>query len=353
MNKKTFTILISSNRKGHTRSLTISSGWLKASLVLGVFVSILFAAGVVDYVGLLLQAGENKRLKAESTYLKQEFKKVEGKLVALEKSLEQVSIFTKKLKMITNIDDSDRSIKASLGPMPKLGQNVSDSYGMEDGMLPESESPGFFDPSRQMASVGATSSASSKAGMFSERAILDVENGELSATAGRNYEKLSIRIDRAVRASELQEQGVIALLGTLSERQFLLDATPSIRPARGWLTSRFGYRLDPFTGKTTMHNGIDFAAPPGTPVYAPADGIISYVGYEHGYGKLVSIDHGYGVVTRYGHNSQIYVELGQKITRRDIISAIGSTGRSSGPHVHYEVRVNGIPVDPMNYILEE
>lgn len=352
MNKKTFTILISSNRKGQTRSLTVSSGWLKASVALSVFVSILFAAGVVDYVGLLLQAGENKRLKAESTHLKRQFRMVEGKLESLEKSLEQVSIFTKKLKMITNIEDSDRGIKASIGPMPKLGQNVTDSYGLEDE-LPHENEEGFFDPNRQVASVGSSSSAAITGGMFSDKAVLDVENGELSAASGRNYAKLSIRIDRAVRSSELQEQGVIALLGTLSERQFLLDATPSIRPARGWLTSRFGYRLDPFTGKTTMHNGIDFAAPPGTPVHAPADGIVSYVGYEHGYGKLVSIDHGYGVVTRFGHNSQIYVELGQKISRRDIISGIGSTGRSSGPHVHYEVRVNGIPVDPMNYVLNE
>ncbi|MEZ4872822.1 MAG: M23 family metallopeptidase [Bdellovibrionales bacterium] len=88
-------------------------------------------------------------------------------------------------------------------------------------------------------------------------------------------------------------------------------------------------------------------------MYSPADGVISYIGYESGYGKLVSIDHGFGVVTRYAHNSQVFVEVGQKVKRRDVISAIGTTGRSSGPHLHYEVRVHGIPVDPMNYILGE
>ena len=80
---------------------------------------------------------------------------------------------------------------------------------------------------------------------------------------------------------------------------------------------------------------------------------MSYVGFESGYGKLVSIDHGYGVKTRYAHNSRIFVQVGQKVKRRDVIAAIGSTGRSSGPHLHYEVRVNGIPVDPINYILNE
>src|SRR5690606_16069985 len=111
--------------------------------------------------------------------------------------------------------------------------------------------------------------------------------------------------------------------------------------------------LDPFTGKAVMHAGLDIAAPPGSPVHAPANGVVSYVGYEPGYGNLVSIDHGYGVVTRFGHNSRIFVEKGQTVKRRDVVATVGSTGRSSGPHCHYEVRVHGVPVDPMNYILDE
>src|SRR5690606_17811528 len=156
-----------------------------------------------------------------------------------------------------------------------------------------------------------------------------------------------------VREAGLREQGVIKLQELLAERQSILNQTPSIKPARGWFTSRFGYRVDPFTAKPEMHYGLDIAAAPGTPVMAPADGVVSYVAYESGYGKIVSIDHGYGVRTRFAHNSQIYVELGQRVKRRDVISAVGSTGRSSGPHVHYEVRVNDVPVDPRNYVLDE
>ena len=125
-----------------------------------------------------------------------------------------------------------------------------------------------------------------------------------------------------------------------------------MKPVRGWFTSKFGYRIDPFHGRPMMHNGIDIAAAHGTAVYAPADGVVSYVGFEQGYGKIISIDHGYGIVTRYGHNSKIFVQVGQKLKRRDVIAAVGTTGRSSGPHVHYEVRVHGVPVDPINYILE-
>ena len=102
-----------------------------------------------------------------------------------------------------------------------------------------------------------------------------------------------------------------------------------------------------------MHHGLDIAAPFGTSVRAPADGIVSYVGYDGGYGKLVSIDHGYGVVTRYGHNAQIHVKLGQRIKRGEKISSVGNTGRSTGPHLHYEVRVNDVPVDPSKYILDQ
>ena len=102
-----------------------------------------------------------------------------------------------------------------------------------------------------------------------------------------------------------------------------------------------------------MHQGLDIAASPGSPIFAPADGVVSFAGFDAGYGKLVSIDHGYGVVTRFGHTSQIFVEVGQKIHRHDIVAAVGSTGRSTGPHVHYEVRVNNVPVDPQNYVLDE
>jgi murein DD-endopeptidase MepM/ murein hydrolase activator NlpD len=175
----------------------------------------------------------------------------------------------------------------------------------------------------------------------------------ITREAGRDYATLSVRIDRALRQSQLREQGVLQLWDSLSERQSLLSATPSIKPTHGWYTSRFGYRADPYTNRPEMHGGLDMAAPPGTPVYAPADGVVSYVGYEAGYGKLISIDHGYGVVTRYGHNSRVFVEQGQKVHRWDVISAVGNSGRSTGPHLHYEVRIHGIAVDPINYILTE
>ncbi|MCB0361739.1 MAG: M23 family metallopeptidase, partial [Bdellovibrionales bacterium] len=246
----------------------------------------------------------------------------------------RVKSYSTKLRLITSIDDEDRSIKLAIGADPKRGQGISE-YNEE------------------VQARGPASEFLVKDTMFMDRPPLDEPNGEITALNQKDYATLSIRIDRAVKDTQLRELGVLQLWESLSERQSLLNATPSIKPSAGWFTSRFGYRIDPFTGKPVMHAGLDIAGPPGTPVVAPADGVVSFVGYESGYGKLVSIDHGYGVVTRFAHNSQIFVEPGQKVKRRDTISAIGSTGRSSGPHCHYEVRVHGVPVDPINYILDE
>lgn len=337
MDNKNYTFLITSNRRGETRSWTMSAAWLKAGSAMGFLLLVLIAAAGVDYFGLLLEQSENKRLRAENEQLSRQFQVVESKLSSLEGSLERIKTLTTKIKLITNIEDEDRVMKLSLGAMPRIEQNLAE----------------FENEEKVSAERGPASEFLKADSMFLERPPLDEARGELAATRSHDYAGLSIRIDRAVKTSALREQGVIRLQELLQERQSILNATPSIKPARGWFTSRFGYRVDPFTGKPDMHYGLDMAAPPGTPVRAPADGVVSYVGYESGYGKIVAIDHGFGVRTRYAHNSQIYVELGQKVKRYDVISAVGTTGRSSGPHLHYEVRVNDVPVDPINYVLDE
>ena len=342
MEKKTYTLLVTSNRLGETKSLTVSAPWLKTALTIGSFVIILLTALLIDYFGLLLQSNENKRLSAENLGLKKQFEVVESKVESLESSLERVKSFSTKLKLITNIDDDDRSTKLSVGAMPKVGQGIDEYNELTGDRVPSSE---FLQ----------------KESRFLESAPLDPSDESeheghshgTSDAASRSYASLSIRIDQAVQKTQLREQGVLELWETLSERQALLNATPSIKPARGWFTSKFGYRIDPFTGRPAMHAGLDIAASPGTPVVAPANGVISYVGFEPGYGKIVVIDHGYGVKTRYAHNSQLFVEVGQKVKRYDPIAAVGNTGRSTGPHLHYEVRVHDVPVDPMNYVLSD
>jgi murein DD-endopeptidase MepM/ murein hydrolase activator NlpD len=137
------------------------------------------------------------------------------------------------------------------------------------------------------------------------------------------------------------------------DQQQLLAATPSIWPVRGYLSASFGNRKDPFTGRPDFHPGIDVSTPRGTQVVAPADGVVVFVGKKKGYGKALVIDHGFGVVTRYGHLDGWEVRPGQRVRRGDVIAFVGNTGRSTAPHLHYEVWVDDQLRNPIEFILDE
>jgi murein DD-endopeptidase MepM/ murein hydrolase activator NlpD len=125
---------------------------------------------------------------------------------------------------------------------------------------------------------------------------------------------------------------------------------PSIWPVHGRISAAFGERLDPLDGEGAFHAGVDIAAPIGTDIESPADGIVLEAGPDAGYGKSILIDHGYGIATRYGHLSRIDVVVGQEVNRGQIIGAVGMTGRATGPHLHYEVHVHDTPVNPVRYM---
>jgi len=166
----------------------------------------------------------------------------------------------------------------------------------------------------------------------------------------REFNEIQQRIDEVRRQIDLRRESQEEIQGILNDQRSLLAAKPSGWPVKGWLTSNFGFRRDPFNGKRKIHEGLDIAARTGTPVIATADGIVSSVKTEPGYGKLVTIDHGYGYRTLYGHNSQYNVKVGQRVRRGDRIASVGNTGRSTGSHVHYEIRLNGVPVNPQKYL---
>jgi murein DD-endopeptidase MepM/ murein hydrolase activator NlpD len=137
------------------------------------------------------------------------------------------------------------------------------------------------------------------------------------------------------------------------DQREVLASTPSIWPVRGYLSERFGNRIDPFTGMRDFHPGIDISVPRGTRVAAPADGVVVFCGTKGGYGNIIAIDHGYGTVTRYGHLDGFNVRPGQRVKRGDVIGFSGNTGRSTAPHLHYEVWVHDQMRNPIEYILDE
>lgn len=331
--KKTVTLYFVTNDEKQTRKISIPLSYFKVAVFMVAFVIISLFAGFIDYFGLLAQSIENKKLKIENLNLQKQFQVVEGKLDSLQSGLDRVGVMTNKLKLITNTHLKDRADRLSF---PAQINDIDEVAKTKNSERMSNEEFYEQDPS-----------------IRTENPVNTLKGELASEKSNANYSTLVIKIDGAVKDSLLKEQSVIELWESLSDSQSLLAATPSMSPSRGPIGSRFGYRVDPINGKMKMHAGLDIIVSPGTPVRAPADGVVSYAGWDDFYGKLVSVDHGYGVLTRYAHNSEIYVQAGQKISKYDVISSSGSTGRSTGPHLHYEVRVNGIPVNPLNYILDE
>jgi len=167
---------------------------------------------------------------------------------------------------------------------------------------------------------------------------------DLSSEITRDLNELS-------QTTAKQEVSFQELIEFFSEQKSILAGTPSIWPVHGWVTSGFGTRTDSFTGYRAMHEGLDIATQTGTSVIAPCDGIVTLVTQDYGYGKMLEINNGNGIITRYGHNSKIAVRVGDRVKRGNIIAYVGNTGRSTGPHLHYEVIVNGVHVNPMKYIM--
>jgi murein DD-endopeptidase MepM/ murein hydrolase activator NlpD len=172
-----------------------------------------------------------------------------------------------------------------------------------------------------------------------------LRNDELNQNPYRDdVDKMSFRSHSLQKDLAVLEQKFVA-------QSHLLSSTPSIAPVRGILTDGFGGRSDPFTGESGQHHAIDISSAMGQPVRSPADGIVVKAEWANGYGNVIYVSHGYGYSTRYGHLSSFSVRPGQRVKRGDVLGTVGSTGRSTGPHLHYEVRVNNNPVNPLEYIL--
>ncbi|MEO0078817.1 MAG: M23 family metallopeptidase [candidate division WOR-3 bacterium] len=159
------------------------------------------------------------------------------------------------------------------------------------------------------------------------------------------------RVDNLLRRVRFEQQSLAEIAAAVRQQEARLKNTPSIWPVPGWVTSGFGFRCDPFTGRRTMHEGIDIVAPTGSMVVASADGRVVYAGWKSGWGRVVEIDHGFGVRTFYGHCRSLKVNVGDRVTRGQMIATVGSSGRATGVHLHYGVMVNGCWVNPRNYIV--
>jgi murein DD-endopeptidase MepM/ murein hydrolase activator NlpD len=181
------------------------------------------------------------------------------------------------------------------------------------------------------------------------KALKEGEQAEQVLLLARLYQDLE-RLEReiALRAESLQ-----AVTEYLTKQKDRLTATPALWPTEGHVTSPFGSRTSPFTGQPQQHTGVDIAAPPGTPISAPADGIVTFAGTLPGYGHALVLTHGFGFKTFYGHNQRNQVSKGQTVKRGQVIAFVGNSGYSTGAHLHYEVLLNDQPQNPLKYVVDE
>lgn len=169
---------------------------------------------------------------------------------------------------------------------------------------------------------------------------------------GERLESIGEDIERMLRQLKLQRHSFTEILQSLRDKSDELSCIPSIKPVDvGYISSGFGKRRDPFTGRISRHEGLDFSARKGSNIYATANGTVRKAKYDRGYGYTIEIDHGNGIVTKYAHNQKLLVRRGQKVSRGDVIAYLGDSGRSTAPHLHYEVRLNGVAQNPLKFIL--
>jgi murein DD-endopeptidase MepM/ murein hydrolase activator NlpD len=174
---------------------------------------------------------------------------------------------------------------------------------------------------------------------------------ELTQKHNQMLRQMHRQVDQLESASQTKHESMSALLAELERQKNILAHTPTIRPAKGWISSRFGYRVSPFTEKREFHKGLDIANRMGTPIVATADGVVTFIGIKGQLGKVMIIDHGYGVITRFAHIDKALKIKGELVNRGDVIAQMGNSGRSTGPHLHYEVHLNGVPINPEKYIM--
>lgn len=296
-----------------TRQFRIPDNSFKVLSGLSLFMTCILTYFTIDYFKLAKIRAKYDVVVAENEGLKGEARLLFANLEEVKQSLRRVQDYSSKLTEITNFQVKKMSKKTGIGPLTPAEMKRAE---VSDRKVEASYLPLGIDLDQLVF-----------------RPVFDRLNA-VKYTANTN----AIRLQK--------------LLSNLSKKKSLLSTIPSLSPVNGWVASGFGSRISPFTGRRGIHNGIDVASPVGTPIIAPADGVVIFSGAKAGFGNFIMLAHGNGVVSRYGHNAQNMVQPGQRVQRGEQIATVGMTGRTTGPHLHYEVLVNGRNVNPIKFMLD-
>jgi murein DD-endopeptidase MepM/ murein hydrolase activator NlpD len=294
MDKKYYTLLVFPGARGRLRKVRLPFYFVHMVLAFSVVGVMTIAALANSYARMLLKVSNYNNLRTEREALKTQ---------------------NRSLQTVVTTET------AKLDSLQSLATEVALTYG-------------FGEAHRLRFSQAALSLAT-----------------QSNSTLESSY-RASLYAFNLIRNSSLSPSRQTNALGFFSAPDLAQNTVPSLWPVRGRLTEGFGQRLDPFSGEGVFHSGVDISTAYGTRVESPSDGIVLQAGVQSGYGNQIVLDHGFGMMTKYGHLSKINVVVGQEVKRGQIIGAVGMTGRTTGPHLHYEVIVNETPVNPMKYLHE-
>lgn len=300
-----YNVLIMSEGRPCTRRLKITRQLFKIAgvfIVSWVVLTFLLAVTALYYRdGWLSTAG----IRAQNEQMKENEARVNEKLAVMEQSVARAGRLASQLESVIGINK--KTMNKAIGPIS------------EDSELPDAKKLSLLQNAPEVSS---------------------------------GFDDLELKMDELNEVVASVEMRLQEVYEFHQDKLAYWASVPSIWPVRGWVTSDFGPRRSPRGIGSRFHEGIDIAASTGTPIFASGSGVVTFAGVKRGLGRTVVVDHGFGVTTIYGHNSRLYVKEGDRVKRGSEIAAVGRSGRSTGPHLHYQVVVDGVPVDPMRYIIE-
>jgi len=302
------------------RQVTVTLGQLRLVVALAGVLVVFAVSGLVATVGTLTRNSSYSELLDENLALKARLTEIEGKLDQVDRELRRLRMYD------TQLQDLPADGIPGFGPLDDDEVATAAWMGVDlpDGSPPPEDYEAMGDP------MG--------------------EAGLVSLSAADWADSLYARTESTLVDMQFAENEVGGLVESAEAWRAMRSAMPTEWPLDGVLTSSFGYRRSPINHQWKFHRGLDVYAPIGTPILAPASGLVITAEWNQGYGRMIEIDHGFGVVTRYAHQSQIFVYPGDEVVRGQVISTVGQSGQATGPHLHYEVMVDGRPVDPLEYL---
>jgi murein DD-endopeptidase MepM/ murein hydrolase activator NlpD len=291
----------------------------------------LLLVGFVDYVRLRIDHSELDGLRAETTEQRAKIESFDQSVAAVNSKLARLGDLERKIRIIANLPGS---VAAGGSDIVEVGPESGGDLELLNSATP----PTSIDDYVQPAPVHAAPPAD--------------EPTPESPQQGDRVSLLREQVQKLGRVADVRHLSLLELIEQLESKQDKLASSPAIWPAKGWLTSRFGNRISPFTNRRQFHAGIDIAGARGTDVIAPANAKVAFAGKRGPLGNSVILDHGHGVRTIYGHTEEVFVKRGERVQRGQKIASLGNSGRSTGPHLHYVVEVEGKARNPLDYIFD-